>query len=258
MSDQWRRIGRVLLVASVVLLAISSGIAVADEEHGTETPTTTTAGHSDETGHHDEASTQTSAAGSHHNGTSPQSGTSTQHGDDEHAHDGEETGTSTTPHNDSAQQGDDGHTHEGDGHSEEGLFGSWLSVVGGLFLVGAVATAPTYRYLSSNRDGFEATAIHFAVALLALFTAAVHLYLFIEHGEVIMLLAGGGFIGGIVLFFTGFNRQHLYASGALFTLAQISLWIVEGMPHLDSFGLLDKVVQVLFVLLLGYLFLQNR
>lgn len=252
MSHHWRRIGRILLVVSVVLLTLSSGIAVADEEHGTETPTTTTAGHSDGTAHHDEASAQTTADESHHEGTS------TQHSDDEHAHGGAETGTSTPHHNDSAQQGDDGHAHEGDGHSEEGLLGSWLSVVGGLFLVGAVATAPTYRYLSSNRNGFEATSIHLAVALLALFTAAVHLYLFLEHGELVMLLAGAGFIGGIVLFFTGFNRQYLYASGALFTLVQIPLWVLEGMPHLDSFGLLDKVVQVLLILLLGYLYLQER
>ncbi|WP_202802220.1 hypothetical protein [Halogranum rubrum] len=44
----------------------------------------------------------------------------------------------------------------------------------------------------------------------------------------------------------------------LFTLVQIPLWVLEGMPHLDSFGLLDKVVQVLLVLLLGYLYLQQR
>ncbi|WP_211609266.1 DUF7475 family protein [Halogranum amylolyticum] len=238
---------------SVVLLTLSSGIAVADEEHGTETPTPTTAGHSDGTAHHDEASTQTTTDESHHEGTSTHSGTSTQHSDDEHAHGGEETGTSTPHHNDSAQQSDDGHTHEGDGHSEEGLLGSWLSVVGGLFLAGTVATAPTYRYLSSNRNGFEATSIHLLVALLALFTAAVHLYLFLEHGEVVMLLAGAGFVGGIVLFFAGFNRRYLYAGGALFTLIQIPLWVLEGMPHLGSFGLLDKVVQVLLVLLLGYL-----
>jgi hypothetical protein len=257
MSHRWRRIGRTLLVVSVVLLALSSGIAVADEEHGTETPTTTTAGHSDGTAHHDEA-THTTADESHHDGTSAQSGTSTQHSDDEHAHGGDDTGTSTPHHDDSAQQGDDGHTHEGDGHGEEGLLGDWLFVVGGLFLVGAIATAPTYRYFSSNRDGFEVTSSHLAVALLALFTAAVHLYLFLEHGEVVMLLAGAGFVGGIVLFFTGFNRRYLYAGGALFTLVQVPLWVLEGMPHLESFGLLDKVVQVLLVLLLGYLYLREQ
>lgn len=238
MSHRWRRISRILLIVSVVLLAFSSGIAVADEEHGTETPTTTT------TGHHDETSTQSEE--------------STQHSDDERTHSGEKASTSTAHNNDSAQQSSDGHAHEGDGHSDEGLLGSWLSVVGGLFLLGTVATAPTYRYFGSNREGFKATPVHFGVALLAVFTAAVHLYLFIGHGETVMLLAGAGFIGGIALFFAGFDRRYLYAGGALFTLVQIPLWVLEGMPHLDSFGLLDKVVQVLLVLLLGYLYLQQR
>lgn len=207
MSQRWRSIGRVLLVASVVLLTLTSGVALADEDHetATATSTTTTAGH----------------------------------------------------HNESAQSGD-GHSHEGDAHGEEGLLDNWVAVVGGLFLVGALATTPTYRYLSSNHETFEATPVHLGAALLAILSAAVHLYLFLAHGELVMLLAGAGFIGGIGLFFAGFNRQYLYAGGALFTLIQIPLWVAEGTPHLTSFGLVDKIAQVLLVVLLGYLFLKQR
>lgn len=224
MSQRWRSIGRVLLVASVILLTLTSGIAVANDDHGTATttPATTASEHHEENSHHDET---TQAEAGHH---------------------------------DESGQSSDGHTHEGDEHGEEGLLGSWLAVIGGLFLVGAVATTPTYKYLSANRERFEATPIHLGVALLALLSAAVHLYLFLDHGEFVMLLASAGFVGGIGLFFAGFNRQYLYAGGVLFTLVQIPLWVLEGMPHLSSFGLLDKVAQVLLIILLGYLYLDQR
>ncbi|WP_458208661.1 hypothetical protein [Haladaptatus sp. NG-SE-30] len=186
---------------------------------------------------------------------------------------GDETTTSATTshqeeghHNEDGQhhgttaQTDEGHSHEGEGHSEdqEGFAGGWLSMIGGLFILGTVATVPVYQYTNKRRQNFTVSASHLGVALLALFTAAVHLYLFLEHGSLIMLFAGLGFLGGIGLFFVGVHRQYLYLLGIVYTAAQILLWINDGMPHLGSFGLLDKVVQVLLIILLGSLFLNRK
>ncbi|WP_336360301.1 hypothetical protein [Haladaptatus sp. ZSTT2] len=144
-------------------------------------------------------------------------------------------------------------SHAGeDGHDSSGIMGSWYALVGGLFLLGSVVTVPAYRRM----DAHAATNIsraHHAGALLAVFSAAVHLYLFLEHGTLVMLLAGVGFLGGIGLFFAGVNRRALYLAGIVFTALQIPLWILEGMPHLQNFGLLDKVAQVTLIAVLGYL-----
>ncbi|WP_338730055.1 hypothetical protein [Haladaptatus sp. DJG-WS-42] len=95
--------------------------------------------------------------------------------------------------------------------------------------------------------------MHQAAALLAVFSAAVHLYLFLEHGTLVMLPAGLGFLGGIGLFFAGINRRVLYLAGIAFTALQIPLWVLEGLAHLQNFGLLDKVAQVTLIAILGYL-----
>ena len=92
---------------------------------------------------------------------------------------------------------------------------------------------------------------------MELFTPAVHLYQFLAHGQVIMLLAGLGFVGGVVLLFAGVARRYLYAAGIAYTLVQILLWTTDGMPHLENFGLLDEVVQASLVAVLGYLYVRN-
>ncbi|WP_227356045.1 DUF7475 family protein [Haladaptatus salinisoli] len=156
-------------------------------------------------------------------------------------------------------QTEEGHSHEGEGQSEgeAGFASGWPTMIGGLFLLGTVATAPVYQYTNKRRQDFSVSSVHLFVALLALFTAAVHLYLFLEHGSLIMLFAGLGFLGGIGLFFVGINRQYLYLVGILFTAVQILLWVNDGMPHLGSFGLIDKVVQTLLIVTLGYLYLKR-
>lgn len=148
----------------------------------------------------------------------------------------------------------------GGGHSEgeAGFMSGWPMMIGGLFLLGTVTTAPIYQYSNKRRQDFAVSSIHLGVALLALFTAAVHLYLFLEHGSLIMLFAGSGFLGGIGLFFLGVDRQYLYLVGILYTAVQIPLWINDGMPHLGSFGLIDKVVQVLLIIALSYLYLNQQ
>lgn len=216
MKRKWRRIGRVLLLLSIVLLLVSPGIAIVN---GDETTTPSTTSHQEE-GHQD--------------------GEGQSHGTE--------------------NQTEAGHGHEGEGHSEgeAGFASGWPTMIGGLFLLGTVATAPVYQYANKRRRDFAVSSIHLGVALLALFTAAVHLYLFLEHGSLIMLFAGLGFLGGIGLFFVGVNRQYLYLLGIVYTAVQIPLWVNDGMPHIGSFGLIDKVVQVLLIIALGYLYLKQR
>lgn len=216
MPYNWRRIGRVLLLVSIVLLLASPGILIVNGDDKTKTSSTTS--HQEE-GHHDEEGQSHGAEG----------------------------------------QTEEGHSHEGEGHSEgeAGFASGWPTMIGGLFLLGTVATAPVYQYANKRRQDFSVSSVHLFVALLALFTAAVHLYLFLEHGSLIMLFAGLGFLGGIGLFFVGINRQYLYLFGILFTAVQILLWVNDGMPHLGSFGLIDKVVQTLLIVTLGYLYLKR-
>lgn len=172
--------------------------------------------------------------------------------------------STTTHHEDSGHHEEQGHEDSGHGHSEEGHSHDdespteWLMMIGGLFLLGTVATAPLYQYTNRRRQNFTVSSMHLGVALLALFTAAVHFYLFLDHGELIMALAGLGFLGGIGLFFIGVNRLYLYSVGILYTAVQILLWISDGMPHVGSFGLIDKVVQVLLIAALSYLILRQR
>lgn len=178
------------------------------------------------------------------------SSTSNHSGDSEHHSGG--TGTASTTHGE-----EDGHGHGGDEHSDSGFGDGWFTVIGGTFLLGAIATAPMYQYAASRKQDVVVSPAHAAVALLALFTAAVHFYLFVGHGEVEMLFAALGFLGGIALYFTGISRRLLYATGVGFTTIQLILWYTAGMPHFESFGLLDKTAQVILIGALGYLYWQR-
>lgn len=55
-----------------------------------------------------------------------------------------------------------------------------MSIIGGLFLIGAMTTTPAYQYIRSAETVALGT-LHLAGTLLALFTEAVHLYLFFDH-----------------------------------------------------------------------------
>lgn len=249
MTSTHRRISYGLFVICITLLIVSSGVALAHGGESTSTTVTVTPYEEERThhsndGHHGEESTETT--GTHHDAA--ETHRTNQSG---HAH-GNDTEAAAEGHHES-NQGVSGHAHEN--HDEGGLLGGWISIIGGLFLVGAIMTAPAYRYVQSSESPTLAP-IHFAGALLALFTAAVHLYLHFEHGTLVMLLAGLGFVGGVVLLFAGVARRYLYAAGIVYTLAQIVLWINAGMPHLGSFGLLDKIAQVSLIVVLGYLYVR--
>lgn len=211
--------GGTVVVVLIALLTLSSGVAVAQGDVMT---VSSTSNHSGDSGHHSEG-----------------------------------TGTASTNHGEEDGHGHGGQGHEGDEHSDSGFGDGWFTIIGGTFLLGAIGTAPLYQYVASRKQDVVVSPVHAVVALLALFTAAVHFYLFVEHGEVEMLFAALGFLGGIALYFTGISRRLLYATGIGFTAIQLILWYTAGMPHFESFGLLDKVAQVILIGALGYLYWQR-
>ncbi|MCO8244684.1 MULTISPECIES: hypothetical protein [unclassified Haladaptatus] len=110
-------------------------------------------------------------------------------------------------------------------------------MIGGLFLLGTVTTAPLYQYTNTRRQDFTISSMRLGVALLVLFTAAVHFYLFLDHGELIMALSGLGFLGGIGSFFIGVNRLYPYSVGILYTLFKSSSGSAKGlMSHCSGRG----------------------
>lgn len=103
-------------------------------------------------------------------------------------------------------------------------------------------------------------AVHALAIGLAATTGLVHLYLFVEEGFLPFLLAGAGFFGaiGLLLVTRGVYRQLLYLAGIPYTLAQIGAYYAVEQPsslaEVSTIALVDKVVQVLLIVVLAYLF----
>lgn len=115
---------------------------------------------------------------------------------------------------------------------------------------------------ASNKIEFDIgtlDGLHWTAIGLAAITGIVHLYLYVQQGWLPFLLAGLGFFGAIslLLVLPGY-RKWLYAAGVPYTLAQIVGWYMTERP--ESFGdiselaIFDKLVQIVLILLLIYLF----
>lgn len=106
------------------------------------------------------------------------------------------------------------------------------------------------------------TTTHWAAVALAAITGVIHLALGVgsldEPMGIPFVLAGLGFLGGIVLFFLDFRRRLLYLVGILFTAAQFVLYFVINWPNVVSgSGLGDKAVQLALIVLLYLLYRQS-
>lgn len=112
------------------------------------------------------------------------------------------------------------------------------------------------------------TAIHWVAILLAAITGVIHLYISIDALPgglgIAFVLAGLGFFGAIALFIytSGRYRRWLYAVGIPYTLVQIVLYYVYNEPaslaDMATVDVLDKIVQVVLVLVLAYLLYVER
>ncbi|WP_139329013.1 hypothetical protein [Haladaptatus litoreus] len=161
----------------------AAALGVAADEN-----TTQGHGHGDDHGKTETTSDNHSSAGDSHHSDGTSSHQSDEGGDGHHAD-------------------DSGGDHHGDGSA------AWLTSIAGLVAIAALPVAPAYWY-GKQRDRFSDVDAGPAVAIgLILVRAAVHLYLFVQHEEVVMLLAGLGFVGAVVLFLLGVSRRLLYAVG---------------------------------------------
>lgn len=119
-----------------------------------------------------------------------------------------------------------------------------------------------------QRTGFgfdfeSLTAVHWVGMVLAAITGVVHLFLFYDQGFVPFLLAGLGFFGGIALLLVtqGRYRLGIYLVGIPFTAAQIAGYVAVEQPRtlgdVTTLAIVDKVVQVVLIALLAYLFVTE-
>ena len=111
----------------------------------------------------------------------------------------------------------------------------------------------------------ELTPLHWAGIVAALVSAAVHLILgigFLPHWMgIAFLIATAGFVVGAWLVLTGRMRRRIYLLGIPFTAGQIVFWYLVNRPEsLDALGsaeIIDKIAQVVLVLVLGALYLRD-
>lgn len=100
--------------------------------------------------------------------------------------------------------------------------------------------------------------LHWVAVGLAVFTAVTHIYAGVVEGRIPVALAGVGFLGGIGLFLREYRRRMLYLVGVVYTGVQIPLWYVAKAGEFTALGYVDKVVQVVLVALLAYLYWSNE
>lgn len=97
---------------------------------------------------------------------------------------------------------------------------------------------------------------------MALISAAVHIVLgvgFLPHWMgVLFVLAGGGYIGGVLLLVIDYRRRLLYLVGIPYTLVQIVGWYVVNQPasvaDLTAAGAIDKAAQLVLIVVLAVLY----
>lgn len=102
------------------------------------------------------------------------------------------------------------------------------------------------------------TMVHWGTLSLAAITGVIHLYLYVTESWLPLLLAGAGFFGAIGLFFLLKDyRRYLYLVGIPFTVAQIGGYLMFPMGPIEL-AVIDKTVQVAFIVALGYLYVTER
>ena len=105
------------------------------------------------------------------------------------------------------------------------------------------------------------TALHWAGVILAAVTGVIHVFLGVSFIDSPLgwsfLIAGAGFFGGIVALLVDYRRRLVYLLGIPFTAGQIVIWYVLNAPDFGTPGIVDKVVQVLFIVVLVVLYRQT-
>lgn len=111
---------------------------------------------------------------------------------------------------------------------------------------------------SSLITGIPTGVVPYLLVGAALVSAAVHFWLtpvVIEFDTIqamLFVLAGLGFVGGIIVYATRFWRREFYLLAALFALAQIIAFFVMGGP-VNTMAIVSKTAEAVVVLAAGYL-----
>jgi hypothetical protein len=82
----------------------------------------------------------------------------------------------------------------------------------------------------------------------ALISGIIHLYVGYEQAFTTLMLAGAGFIGGSVIFLTGYFRNLTVIASIPYTLAQFYFYYQTYGFSFGPLAAVDKVVQGIFVL----------
>jgi hypothetical protein len=103
------------------------------------------------------------------------------------------------------------------------------------------------------------TTLHWIGIALAVVTGVIHLVLGVRFLDSLMgisfLLAGVGFLAGVVFVLIDYRRRLWYLVGVPFTAIQVALYVPVNWPDLLSpVGVADKVVQVALIAVLVVLY----
>lgn len=102
------------------------------------------------------------------------------------------------------------------------------------------------------------TPTHWLAVLLVLVTGVIHMYAGLIEGRIPVSLAGVGFLGATVLFLVDYRRFLLYLVGIVYTAVQFPLWYVANAGEYTTLGYVDKVLQAALIVVLAYLYWQER
>ena len=98
------------------------------------------------------------------------------------------------------------------------------------------------------------TPLHWAGVVLAVVSGVLHLGLGASFGlngfGISFVVAGVAFLVGAAAVVVDYRRRLFYMIGIPFTLGQVVAWYVVNAPSFSPLGLLDKAVQLAFVVVL--------
>ena len=119
-------------------------------------------------------------------------------------------------------------------------------------------STPTQQAQAGTSGMNSLSTLEQVVLILLGITAATHLYAGVIEGAPPVLLAGVGFIGGMLLYARGVRRHGLAIAAIPYTAVQIPLWYIAKAGNFTLVGYVDKIVQIVLVVALVVLVFRQR
>lgn len=107
-------------------------------------------------------------------------------------------------------------------------------------------------------DTDSITTVGWLAVALVIITGVLHVYAGIVEGRIPVALAGIGFFAAIGLYLLNYRRRLLYSVGIIYTAIQFPLWFVANAGEFTLVGYVDKLVQLVLIVVLAYLYWQTR